>query len=151
MNYVKLHDDGAVAKYPYSYTQLRRDYPNTSFPQEPNDELLASWGVYPCVEIPQPPVTPEYRLERKEPQNVEGAWVVAWEAIALTDEEWADKLADEWAAVRAERNERLADCDWTQLPDAPVSTTTWAVYRQALRDITLQDDPFNIQWPNTPE
>lgn len=53
----------------------------------------------------------------------------------------------QWVAIRAERNNLLADCDWTQLPDAPVDTAAWAVYRQALRDITTQTDPFNIVWP----
>lgn len=40
-----------------------------------------------------------------------------------------------------------------QLTDAPVSDTEaqqWASYRQALRDITTQSDPFNIQWPVPP-
>ena len=26
----------------------------------------------------------------------------------------------------------------------------WQAYRQALRDITEQPDPFNIVWPETP-
>jgi hypothetical protein len=53
-----------------------------------------------------------------------------------------------WANIRARRNTLLADCDWTQLPDAPVDAAAWAVYRQELRDITTQADPFNIIWPN---
>lgn len=55
-----------------------------------------------------------------------------------------------WAEVRADRNGRLLACDWTQLPDAPVDATPWATYRQALRDITTQPDPFNITWPEEP-
>lgn len=55
-----------------------------------------------------------------------------------------------WALVRAERNAKLAACDWTQLPDAPVDHAAWATYRQALRDVTNQSDPFNIQWPVAP-
>jgi hypothetical protein len=56
----------------------------------------------------------------------------------------------QWAIVRAERNKLLASCDWTQLPDAPVNTAAWATYRQALRDITNQANPFNIVWPASP-
>lgn len=55
-----------------------------------------------------------------------------------------------WAVIRDERNQRLADCDWTQLSDAPVDAVGWANYRQALRDITEQADPFNITWPENP-
>ncbi len=56
----------------------------------------------------------------------------------------------QWAIVRAERNNLLADCDWTQLPDASADAAAWAVYRQALRDITSQTNPFNIVWPVSP-
>jgi hypothetical protein len=55
-----------------------------------------------------------------------------------------------WADIRARRNTMLAACDWTQLPDAPVDAAAWAVYRQALRDITDQADPFAIVWPKGP-
>lgn len=70
--------------------------------------------------------------------------IAAWEALQ------AEAPAVQWAEVRAERNALLAACDWTQLPDAPVDAVAWADYRQALRDITLQDDPFNITWPKEP-
>lgn len=57
----------------------------------------------------------------------------------------------QWAAIRAKRNDLLAASDWTQLPDAPVNRAAWAVYRQELRDITEQANPFNIVWPQAPE
>jgi len=45
----------------------------------------------------------------------------------------------------------LAASDWTQLPDVPTATQTkWRDYRQALRDVTPQADPFNIAWPTAP-
>ena len=47
-------------------------------------------------------------------------------------------------AVRKLRNQRLYDCDWTQLPDAPLDDAQrarWQAYRQALRD--MMDD---FQW-----
>lgn len=62
-----------------------------------------------------------------------------------------DPVPGQWLAVRHERDQRLLACDWTQLPDVPLATKeAWAVYRQALRDITLQPDPFNIAWPVAP-
>lgn len=67
--------------------------------------------------------------------------------------QWVDTRTQEseWALVRAERDKRLLACDWTQLPDVPLETKeVWALYRQALRDITEQEDPFNIQWPTLP-
>ena len=67
--------------------------------------------------------------------------------------QWIDPRTQEseWALVRAERDKRLLSCDWTQLPDVPLATKeAWATYRQALRDITEQPDPFNITWPVPP-
>jgi hypothetical protein len=57
----------------------------------------------------------------------------------------------EWVAIRAERNAKLAETDWTQIADAPVEAEAWLTYRQGLRDITEQEDPFNIIWPEKPE
>jgi hypothetical protein len=38
------------------------------------------------------------------------------------------------------------------MPDVNISTKeSWAIYRQALRDITNQADPFNITWPTPPQ
>ena len=56
----------------------------------------------------------------------------------------------QWVFIRTERNKMLTDCDWTQLPDAPADAAAWATYRQELRDITNQADPFAIVWPESP-
>ncbi|WP_207260873.1 tail fiber assembly protein [Desulfovibrio sp. Huiquan2017] len=57
-------------------------------------------------------------------------------------------------AVRAERDRRLAACDWTQMPDAPLDDTAraaWTVYRQALRDVPQQEGfPWVVVWPVGP-
>lgn len=56
-----------------------------------------------------------------------------------------------WRAIKNERNLLLEASDWTQLPDVPLDTKeAWADYRQELRDITNQPDPFNIVWPIPP-
>jgi hypothetical protein len=56
-----------------------------------------------------------------------------------------------WVEIRKQREARLKTSDWTQLPDVPLTTKeAWATYRQALRDITSQPDPFNIIWPVAP-
>lgn len=70
-----------------------------------------------------------------------------------TIKDWIDPRTPEteWPLIRYKRDTLLEKCDWTQLPDVPLLTKeVWAVYRQALRDITLQPDPFNIVWPESP-
>lgn len=70
-----------------------------------------------------------------------------------TTKQWVDPRTEQtqWPVVRSQRNALLSASDWTQLPDVPLATKeTWAIYRQALRDITEQTDPFNINWPVAP-
>ena len=67
--------------------------------------------------------------------------------------QWVDPRTNEteWEVVRAQRSQLLQQSDWTQLPDVPLATKeAWAIYRQALRDVTNQPDPFNIVWPVAP-
>jgi len=58
------------------------------------------------------------------------------------------------AEIRQERAELLAESDWTQLSDTPLTVaqkTTWAAYRQALRDVTKQlGFPTHVSWPPIP-
>jgi hypothetical protein len=72
-----------------------------------------------------------------------------WDAIAATAEQRRTEAQS--AEVRTERSRRLAACDWTQLPDAPVNAEAWAAYRQALRDVPDQAGfPWEVTWPEQP-
>ena len=52
--------------------------------------------------------------------------------------------------LREERDHRLATTDWRATIDYPGDDqAAWLEYRQALRDITLQD-PENVTWPEEP-
>ena len=65
----------------------------------------------------------------------------------------AGKEPEQWVIIRAERGGKLSDSDWTVLSDVPMDSGTrgeWETYRQELRDITTQPDPFNITWPSIP-
>lgn len=58
-----------------------------------------------------------------------------------------------WNNIRMQRNTFLSESDWTDLPHAPLSDSkkeAWILYRQSLRDITNQPDPYNIIWPIPP-
>ena len=55
------------------------------------------------------------------------------------------------AAVRADRNARLAATDWTQIADSTADKAAWATYRQALRDVPSQAGfPQSVTWPQEP-
>lgn len=57
--------------------------------------------------------------------------------------------------MRRMRDQRLADSDWTQLPDAsvtPQELALWREYRALLRTVPQQAGfPTSIQWPLSPD
>ncbi len=76
------------------------------------------------------------------------------ELIEITEEEAASMLAEIETANtamletsnRETRNQLLADSDWTQFNDSPLTDeakTSWATYRTALRNL-----PTNENWPS---
>lgn len=69
---------------------------------------------------------------------------------------WQDTrtAASQWPTIRAERDRRLIESDWVATKAFEVGgpvPDTWKAYRQALRDITLQADPFAVVWPARPQ
>lgn len=123
------------------------------FPLLPEHIEPHGYGIYDFAMPPEHEVFE--KLEEvapvKSPDN--GVYYQTRIVVAMNDEEIAARIQVEWNRVRSERNYRLAQCDWTQLDDTPLSNTQkqeWAAYRQALRDITTQDDPFAIVWPQVP-
>jgi hypothetical protein len=129
---------------------LRSLFPNTSFPATgPNDEWKTDNGVVDIVNT---------RSFDEATQHLENADAYLEDGVAYTvrvvtnsDEYNAQRTTDEWTEVRSLRDTYLQESDWTQLPDVNnVDKTAWATYRQQLRDITTQADPFNITWPSTP-
>ena len=138
--------------FPCSIGDLRRDNPNTSFPRNPSDALLADWNVFPVVEQSPPEFNPaNQNLNQLNPTLVDGQWMQTWQVTAASAEEITERLQRKEAEVRQQRNELLSACDWTQLPDAPVDAQVWANYRQELRDVTAQAGfPWEINWPERP-
>ena len=139
-----------------------------TFPITP--ELLAQWGFDPVLEGPQATTTPPYQYSQAAGvEQIDGQWYTKYIAgpvftdRAATETEVAQTAAEQEAAykamkdaeqatsVRASRKTKLAECDWTQLADAPVDKEVWAFYRQALRDVSAQTGfPWTIEWPTQP-
>ena len=150
--------------------QFRASFPNTSFPRVLTVEILSDFGYDPTLEAPQAVTTPPYEVsQRAGIEEVNGQWFTKYivgpvftdyvdedgNTVTAAEQEAAYRQRiDEEAAkgIRTERNKRLGDTDWTQLPDAhPLDAQTWAAYRQSLRDITSQPGfPHNVTWPETP-
>lgn len=126
-------------------------FPNTSFPVTgPNDTFLAEQG-YAKVNLFKPHDRATQKLVPTAPYY-EDPWVYTVAVADKTAEELQQETDDKANQVRAQRNALLAECDWTQLADAPVDSQAWATYRQALRDITSQSGfPWEVTWPTAPQ
>lgn len=146
--YIKL-TNGVPEKY--TIGQLRRDNPQVSFPKIIPDAILADYDVYPLVQVDRPQVDHTKNVLESTPVQIDDAWNQAWDITDATPEQVAERTNERARSVRQERNQFLSNCDWTQLPDAPVNSAAWATYRQSLRDISSQPGfPWEITWPVEP-
>jgi hypothetical protein len=147
-----LAPNQTVETYPYSIGDLRRDNPNTSYPRNPSDAVLASWNVFPVTDEPTPAYNPATQnCNQVNPTLIDGKWVMTWVVTPATPEQITERTAAKESEVRQQRNQLLSACDWTQLPDAPVPAAPWAAYRQELRDVTAQAGfPWDVVWPEEP-
>jgi hypothetical protein len=121
-------------------------------------EVMEAIGVDPVFEGPQASGGTVYQYSmRQGVEEISGKWYtkhVLGPIFANTEDEAAYKAqkdTEQAALVRSDRKARLAECDWTQVADAPVDKAIWATYRQALRDITKQAGfPWQVSWPDQP-
>lgn len=148
-----LIKEGVVSKYPYSVTDAKRDNPNVSFPPNPDDETMSSFGVMRVFFSAQPSVTDTQVLEEGLPvfDTAANRWTQVWSVRDMSAEELQQRTDSQAAQIRAQRNELLSQSDWTQLADTPTDKALWAAYRQELRDVTSQAGfPWDVQWPVAP-
>jgi hypothetical protein len=76
--------------FPYSIGDLRRDNPNTSFPRNPSDAVLASYDVFPVVtQAPPEHDTATQNLNQATPTLVDGQWLQTWQVTDASAEEIA--------------------------------------------------------------
>ena len=148
--YLKL-ENGNI-RYPYTISELKSENPNTSFPAVLTNEVLESFEVYP---VQSTDYTNDYtkNIEEGTPILFESSYIQVWNITDATEEEISTKLEEKWVEVRIMRDALLAQSDWTQFQDSPLSgtqLTEWQTYIQSLRDVTSQPNPFNLSWPAKP-
>ena len=145
-----------VETFPYSIGNLRRDNPNTSFPRNPSDELLAEWNVFPVVKQDPPTFDAATQdLNETNPTLSSNQWLQTWSVTAASSDEIAQRTTDKQAEVRAQRNQLIAETDWVVVMAKEVGTNIPAAmktYRQALRDLPTTEAgfPHTMTWPTKP-
>ena len=137
--------DGTTVKNTGTIQKL---FPNTSFSAAgPNADFLTENNV---VELAQTLnyTTPTQKLTTVD-AYVENGKVYTVKVESTTSDDLNDLTNQQWVNVRSERDLKLRETDWRASSDLTLSDT-WKTYRQALRDVPTQSDPFNITWPTEP-
>ncbi len=85
-------NDGSVEKFPYSKAELKKDYPQISWPRVITDSHLASVEVYPVTPTAKPSIDPvEQGVTSVDPVLVDGEWTQQWSVFSLSNEEIAER------------------------------------------------------------
>ena len=144
---IRIRETGAVM---YE-SEFRALFSNTSMPQQLSEALINELGADVVFEGPQASPTRYQFSFANGVEQTNGKWFTKWSVVDM-DQEAKDALdTTQAASIRKQRDEKLAECDWTQVADAPVDKAVWATYRQALRDVTTQSGfPWTITWPDAP-
>lgn len=157
MKYLRIKNNEIV--YPYVLRNLITEYPNTSFGDNLENLDLSNFNVYVVEEVAKPSDENYSKLVREGIPVLENGiykqtWIVENAPEEYTQSNLQAVIDNKWSQVRNVRDQYLKETDWMMLIDSPLSESKkqeWITYRQLLRDITNQEDPFNITWPTKPE
>jgi hypothetical protein len=150
-----LRVSGSQIIYPFSVQRLKSENKNVSFPSVITDEVLATFDVYP-VKLVNGNYDSDYTKDVVEvtPTLSGSVYVQTYETTDADELTRETRIEIKWEEIRETRNTLLSECDWTQFQDSPITgskLTEWQTYRQSLRDVTNQENPYNITWPTNPE
>ena len=123
-------------------------FPNVSFPETgppaefiSNNNLIEIVNALNITEPDQKLTTVDVYLDSGKAYSVK--------VETCTDTEKAANITNKWVSIRSQRDEKLKETDWRASSDLTLSDD-WKTYRQALRDVPTQSDPYNITWPTQP-
>ena len=155
--YMKI--SGSVKIFPYEiqdyvqqkeqetseYSQVTYSFDNETL------ENLADANIYP-VELTNSPShgINQDAIEVTPTEKSGSVYLQKWEVYDLTQQEIEDSMPIWWDDVRVKRDKLFRETDYMANSDYPI-TDQWKSYRQALRDITNQNHPLEVNWPTKPE
>ena len=128
-------------------------------------EWLDTWGADVVLEGPQATGGTVYQYSQRDGvQEIEGKWYTKYilgpifydnENGTAAENEAAYKAridAERAKFVRDQRNNLIAETDWTQARDVNLANDdAYVAYRQALRDVPAQVGfPWTVEWPVKP-
>lgn len=160
MLYAKIENNTPV-EWGITEEQLREKLENISLPSPITPESIQELGwveILPLRREEAPMPTKDKRVVMIAPICVDNVWKRGYELVDvnLPEDKYLERIAFEWKKVRAKRDALIEDTDWRisrnirerdlSLPETE-NRIALQTYRQALADITNQEDPFTIIWP----
>jgi hypothetical protein len=153
MWYVQAQGDTFI-RHIFDAEPTQWDADNYCYARRLTDEQAAHFGVHKKQIVTPPYFDPATQAREEGPALlINGVWTQNYIVSDLGPDASAAKVHAQWAVVRAERDLLLDKCDWWVTKAIEKNATISAeqqAYREALRDITTQSDPFNIVWPALP-
>lgn len=124
--YAKLNGQ-TVVKYPYSFDELRADYPDTSFPASPTTKQLVGFNAVNVLPETQPSCDAYTQsIDEALPEFVQGEWRQKWVVRDATAEEMAARKQVNYAVFEAQTQRRLDNFARTRGYDGVMAATTYA-------------------------
>lgn len=167
MRYAEMHN-GTVVRFHYSLPRGWRNISNF-FKLDESQITDLEWsgnpgrGFWKVISTEKPAYNEQTQKVSSEhvvdPDNsvVREVWTVtdlSQEEIQAQQMVADAQQAQKWSELRSQRNLLLSSCDWTLMPDSPLSAeqrAAWIAYRQQLRDLPQQvSSPENVVFPTPP-
>jgi hypothetical protein len=164
MLYIKLDQEGNPVKFPIMAEEVRKALSHMSLPATLTNEVLAGTGfqlLYMCDKSLMPRATLTHEVQMDTPAFVDGRWERRYKIVMCVPEARNNqRIKRAWDEVRKIRNTALFASDRIVLkgygqatlgmtPD--IDLVAWETYRQAMRDVTKQPDPYNVEFPVRPD
>jgi hypothetical protein len=153
-NFLKI--SGSDIMYPYDINEHIANNPSTyaklySFEDDETTETLISSSIFCVVESDTIVSHSLYQYTTEvTPVQSGSVYVKTYSIQNLSTQEIDEAIEYRWNYVRKKRDKLLSETDYLALQDTTPLTEEWTIYRQSLRDVTNQSDPFNVSWPTKP-
>ena len=158
MLYAKIVND-EVVEWPLYEKDLKERHNNVSFPETPSIEDFEALG-YTAIDVTENNLKPDKNnvvVLSDLKKDSDGNWVRSYQLSPVKNETTKiQRLDRQWGLIKHQRDLLFAETDWRILRslreaalglDASEDIYVVEQYRQDLANITDQDDPFNIEWP----
>jgi hypothetical protein len=150
-NFIKFSENDNYSIF--TFESLSVLFPNTVFPSSfEGDEKLK---IYTLIDEPPENNNILKKLVQVGPQkrSDSNVYEMKYEIVDLDFAEKQKLTFQKWNEIRSQRTHFLNSTDWVvtkHLEKNQPLPEKWINYRQQLRDITNQTDPFEIVWPEMP-